>query len=212
MPPNNQTPPSPNSNPPGQFDASQFDFIMNPGQKNKKSLLPGGPQQRTILFVGIIAIVVIGLVLIILSIFSRSAPGTDQFVKLAQEQNEIIRVSTAANRKVGGDQAKKLAAVTSSTITTDQKATVDYLAKQKKKVNSKTLALTASKETDADLSAAERNGRYDEVFTKIIIEQLTRYISDLKSAYNNVGKNGKAVLDQSYKNATLILQDNKTTP
>ncbi len=211
MDPNNLPPPAPNPQAPptGQFDSSQFDFIMNPGKPQKPSLLPGGPKVKMIITGIVVATIVIILLAIILSLFSGSDSTTESLVKVAQQQNEIVRISADGTKKAGSEKAKKLATMTYMTVTTDQNTMIDYLARQKRKVKSKELGLLADKKTDGELSAAASNGRYDEVFTQIITEKLTEYQSSLKSSYDSVGAKGKEVTKKSYDNVTLILQDNK---
>lgn len=213
MDPNNLPSPTPNPQapPPGQFDASQFDFIMNPGQPQKKSLipLPGGSKAKMIVLgLGITTIVII-LLVVIMSIFSSSDPAVESLVKITQQQNEIIRIADDGNRKAGNEDAKKLATMSYMTITTDQKEIVGYLAKQKRKVKDKELSLLTDKKTDSDLAAASSNGRYDEVFNRILKQKLTEYQASLKGSYDNIGDKGKAVLSKSYDNVTLILKDNE---
>jgi hypothetical protein len=209
MDPNYQ-PPTPPPN--GEFNSSQFDFIMNNGQKQKKSLLPSGnPKQRLIiLIVGGLSAVVLILVLFV-AIFSGGSSGTDQVLALAQKQNEIIRISGTGNTKAGGTEAKKLAALTSSTIISDQKTTVAYLAKQGKKVSAKELARTANVTTDNELTAAERNGRFDEIFSRIMLEQLKDYKLSMQSSYASLGKTGRELLCRNDNHVTLILNDNGVT-
>lgn len=211
MDPNNSPSPAPNPQAPptGQFDSSQFDFIMNPQKPQKKSLLPGGPKAKMIIFGLVIATVVIILLAVILSLFRSGDSTTESLVKVAQQQNEIIRISEDGTKKAGSEKAKKLATMTHMTVTTDQNNMINYLSKQKRKVKSKELGLLANKKTDSELAAAASNGRYDEVFTQIIKEKLEEYQSSLKSAYDTVGPNGKEVTSKSYDNVTLILQDNK---
>lgn len=211
MDPNNSPSPAPNPQAPptGQFDSSQFDFIMNPGKPQKKSLLPGGPKVKMIIIGLAITTIVIILLAVILSLFSGSDSTTESLVKVAQQQNEIVRISEDGTKKAGSEKAKKLATMTYMTVKTDQNSMIDYLAKQKRKVKSKELGLLADKKTDSQLSAASSNGRYDEVFTQIITEKLTEYQGSLKSSYDSVGTKGKDVVSKNYDNVTLILQDSK---
>lgn len=201
--------PQPSNQPPGQFNASQFDFIMNPNQPQKKSLLPGGPKQRLLLFI-VIGAVAITFFLVLMVIIMGGGGNTERVVILAQKQNEIIRIAGVGSSKAGGAEAQKLAALTSLTVTTDQKKTTDWLAKQKKKVNAKELSQTASSKTDNELSAAEQNGRFDEVFIQTLTTQLKDYQSSMESTYPSLGQTGKTLLEQNNKNVQLILGETKT--
>lgn len=205
MPPNNQNP----APPPGQFDPSQFDFIMNPPQQ-KRSLIPGGPTQRILIF---IAGAGIGLVLILFLFFAifGGDDSVDQLVPIAQRQTEIVRISSEASRKAGGPQAQKLATLTNSVIATDQKNTIDYMAKNGRKINQKELALGQSAKTDEELSAAEQNGRFDEVYIRITLDHLQKYQQSLESVYPTLGKQGQELFDQNLKNVELILEDNQAS-
>lgn len=205
MPPNNSVPPP---NPPsGNFNANEFDFIMNPGTPQKKSLIPGGPKQRMLIFgVGIAAVVVI-LLVIIASIIGGGSSATDDLVVIAQKQNEIVRVASIGNTKAASPEAKKLAALAAATTTSDQKAMLDYLAKNKRKVSDKQLVLSQDKDIDNELSSAETNGRFDDVFIKGLAELMIDYQKSVQSSYQTVGSNGKQVLKTSFDNVTLILND-----
>lgn len=210
MDPNNLPLPSssPQIPPSGQHDASQFDFIMNPQQPQKKSLIPGGPKTRMVIVGLIIATVVIILLAVVLSMFNSGDSTTEALVKIAQQQNEIIRIADDGTKKAGSTEAKKLATMSYMTIKTDQNNLISYLAKQKRKVKAKELGLLVDKKTDSSLATASSNGRYDEIFTQIIIEQLKNYQSSLQNASTNVGKNGKEILAKSYENVNLIIKDN----
>lgn len=215
MDPNNIPPPNPPSNQPipGNINSGQFDFIMNPQTPPKKSFLPSNPKIKMLVIgLGIITIVVI-LLAVILSIFSSGDSSTETLVKISQQQNEIIRISNDGKTKAGGEKAKKLATMTNMTVTTDQSNLLNYLSKQKRKVKPKELKLLTDAKADKELVAASSNGRYDEVFTQIIIEKLNEYQKSLQGTFNNVGPKGKEVIKQSYDNTTLIIKDNsKTSP
>ncbi len=207
--PQSPVPPS-DPNPSGQFNGNQFDFIMNPQQAPKKSLLPtGSPKQRLIIIIVGILVVLVVVILLASTLLGGSSASTDKVVLLAEQQNEIIRVAAIGNTKAGGTAAKKLAALTSSTMTTDQANTIAYLSKQGKKVKSKELTRTQNKKTDAELAAAEQNGRFDEVFVRTLLQDLKDYQTSMKSTYASLGKNGQELLNANNNNVTLILSDNK---
>lgn len=207
MPPNNQYPQSPTP-PSGNFDSSQYDFIMNPGSPQKKSLLPGGPKAKVALLFGGIGLVVILFFVIILSVLSGGSSATDNLVAVARKQNEVIRIADVGTKDATDEKTMKLATMTQLVVTSDQKAMVDYLAKEGNKVGAKDLAIGADSKTDQKLEAAESNGRFDETFTEIILALLKEYQRSLRTGYEGLGKAGKQIIDQSYENVSLILEDN----
>ncbi len=210
MDPNPNYNPPTSSPPPGQFDSSQFDFIMNTGQKPRRSILPSGsPKQRLIIYIILGAIGLLAVIMLYALLFAGGDPNTEKIVSIAKQQNEIIRVANIGNRKATGQDTKKLAALTASTVSSDQKQTIDYLSKLKRKINQKELNASTNKENDAALTAAEQNGRFDEVFKDTLTELLIEYRSDLQSVQPNLGSNGKELFEKSFRNVSLILSDNK---
>ena len=208
MDPNNPVPPV--APPTEQIDPNQFDFIMNPQTPVKKSLIPGGPKVKMLL----IGLGVITLIVIVIAVATSMLNTTDDTVKamtnIAQQQNEIIRIAKDGTKKAGSEKSKKLAAVTFSTTTSDQQNVINYLSKQKIKLKEKQLALLANKKNDTELATATSNGRYDDVFTQIILKLLTDYQASLQTTHKTAGEKGKAVLEKSFNNVSLILEDNKT--
>ncbi len=204
LPPNN---PLPNQPAPGNLDSSQFDFILNPQTPPKKSLLPNDPKIKMAIFaLGILVIVGI-LLVVIFSIFNSGDSSTESLVKIARQQNEIIRVANDGTRKASSESTKKLASLTYLTTTTDQKNLSEYLSKQNKKLNPKELKSSSSADTDKTLANASSNGRYDEEFTKTLTELLKEYQSSLQSTYDSLGPKAKEVTKQSFDNVTLIIKD-----
>jgi hypothetical protein len=207
MPPNNQYPQSPTP-PSGNFDSSQYDFIMNPGSPQKKSLLPGGPKAKMALLFGGIGLVVVLFLIIILSLLSGGSSATDSLVTIARKQNEVVRIATIGTKNATDQKTMKLATMSQLVVTSDQKAMIDYLAKEGNKVGAKELAIGADSKSDQKLEAAESNGRFDETFTEIILVLLKEYQRSLRTGYEGLGKTGKEIIDQSYENVSLILEDN----
>src|SRR5690606_30761861 len=127
-------------------------------------------------------------------------------ISLAQKQHEVIRIATLGSTKADSEETKRLATLTLVTITSDQKQTIDWLAKQKEKVSAKELALKKNTQTETDLTSAEPNGRFDEVFAQILLNELKDYQSSMQNTYSSLGSSGKALLEQNNKNVSLILK------
>ncbi|MCA9342996.1 hypothetical protein KC950_03235 [Candidatus Saccharibacteria bacterium] len=211
MPPNNQTPQAPNP-PSGNFDSSQFDFIMNNGQNQKKSLipLPADPKKKLIVIVVGGAILLVLLLVLFFSIFGGNSGPVENLVPVVKQQNEIVRISDKASNKLSSGQARKLSAMIISIIATDRKKTADYMAQNGRKVDNKELVLGSSAEVDKELADSQQNGRLDEVYTQITLEYLQKYQQNLESVYTQLGDNGKELLKQNNDNVQLILQDNSS--
>lgn len=210
MQPNGQNQPTQN---PGQFDSSQFDFIMNPQQPSKKSLvpLPTDPKMKLIFMVIGGGLGLILLLLLFFGIFGGGNDSADGLVEVAQQQNEIIRVSEIGSKDATTSEAKKLAALVNSAIATDRTKTIDYLGKNGKKLSSKDLSLKQDAETDSELSTAKQNGRFDEVYIQMTLDYLEKYQQNLEAVYPSLGEQGKAIIKQANENAVLIIQGTQAT-
>lgn len=164
-----------------------------------------------IVFSAIIALVLVLFLVVVLAIMNSGSSSTENLVTVARKQNEVIRVADIGVSSAGEEDTRKLATMTKLVVTSDQKKMIDYLATQKKKVSSKDLSVGANSKTDQELEAAESNGRFDEVFSQIILKLLKEYQQTLRIGYEGLGANGKQLIDASYENASLILEDNQQT-
>ena len=200
---NNQNLPNNNVQSPGNFDASQFDFIMNPNTPPKKSLLPSFFNNKIIAFAGI-GIVVIFLVVIIFSIIGSSPSSFDGYYAILKKQTEITRIAEIGKKNARSSEAQKLATMTFTTITTDKKAVIEYLTTNKQKINDKEILLAQNKNLDTELNNAITNGRFDEEFLAIMDKLLADYSQLLQQNYESSGKKGKEILQTSYHNIELI--------
>lgn len=157
---------------------------------------------------GLIALVLILFLVIIVAIMNSGSSSTGNLVTVARKQNEVVRVADLGVDDAGNEEAKKLATMTKLVVASDQKKMIDYLATQNKKVSNKDLAVGANQKTDQELEAAQSNGRFDEVFTQIMLKLLKEYQQSLRTGYEGLGVNGKQLIDANYENVSLILEDN----
>lgn len=190
----------------GEFDPSQFDFIMNPNKPPRRGWLPTSSGARNIIFGAIATVVVLALLAMIWAIVSGSDKSIEGLVKVAQQQTEIVRLAEDGNRKAQTEPAKSLAALTNTTITSDKNALTSYLAQNKRKLKPKELAMLADKQADSKLAAAASNGRYEDALIEIILSKIAEYIKTIDGLRGSIGAKGQKILDDSAHNATLILK------
>lgn len=208
MEPSNNVSPN-QAQPDNKFNPQEYDFIVNPAKPPSKSFLTGKSQTKMIIIFLSLVILVIAVVLIGINMLTSNDSTTESLVKVTQQQNELIRISTSSISKTKTEKAKQLATVSSMVITTDQKTLLTYLTKQKRKVNQKELALTKNKKADEILTTASNNGRYDEAFIQVMTELLESYQKTLQTNYDSVNDKGKEILKSSFDNVTLIISNNK---
>lgn len=195
-------PPQQNQNQPN------FDFIMNPNQPSaKKSILPAGNSTgQRIAFVAIIGAVLVGLLLVIMLVLGSGGDNKQNYLKIAQEQTEIARVSALANGST--DQSLKNFAInTGATVMSDQKKLLATLGENGIAFDEKELILGQNAETDQTLATAKAAANFDAVLRSTLVAQLTDYQATTKTAFEKSGNaDVKNQLTQIYTNTKLLLQ------
>ncbi len=187
-----------------------YHFIMNPPTAAKKGKLPLPPtssKRGRILVVAALALVAVIVISIMFSVFnSLSQESTNELIELAQRQQEIMRIADLGTKKARTQEAQSLAVTTKLTISSDQQQILTRLNKSKVKVKPSELNLRASSKTDALLTQAEQNNKFDDAFTETIQTQLKSYKQALKKAYDgNSSKSARSMLTTQYNNADKLL-------
>jgi len=191
-----------------------YDFILNHGANKPKSpLLPklGNSKKQRWLMIGAGG----GLLLIILLLLFSAVFGGNKnqsLLEVAQAQQELIRVSTLGASKNSSAAARNLAVTTKLTIETNQKEMIDQLKKQGQKTNTKLLDAKKNTQTDATLTQAAQDNRYDEIFTQQVQQQLMDYQQQLKAAYDGTSsKSLKQLLNNEFAEAGLLIKSSKSS-
>jgi hypothetical protein len=155
-------------------------------------------------------ILLITIIVVMSLLFGGS--GSPTLLKVAQAQTELIRVSQLGSQKATSPSARALAVTTLLSVETAQKETVDKLKEQGQKTNDKLLGETKNSQTDAALTAAAQNNRYDETFRQIMESQLAEYQNLLQTAFNeSKGASLKQTLSSHYSQAGLLITSAKSS-
>jgi len=184
-----------------------YDFIMNPAQAPKKSIIPAGNsmKQRLIIVAAGAVLLLIAAIVVIALISSAGKAGQADLVKAAQQQAEIIRVSKLGLDRARGSSAKNLATTTNLSMQSDQTALLAALKTQGVKVSNEELAAGKDTKTDTALITAEQSNRFDEAFTEAIQAQLVAYQKTLKTAYDSASSTKlKDALALQFEHAGLL--------
>lgn len=184
----------------------QFDFIMNPDQPVKKSgLLGGGSSLPTRLALGSGGLLVLLIILIVLKNLLGGSANLTPFVAVAQQQQELIHLATAAQQQQDLSVTNQNSAITTQlTIASSQSNLLAYLKQNKTKINAKQLGLKISATTDTQLTTAESAGTYNQTYQTVMQNELSIYMSGLQQAYKTAGKNGRALLTDEFNQAKLL--------
>lgn len=199
------TPPAPPPMQPGlppQPD-SQYDFIVNPGQPKKKTLLPSGySKKQKVLFV------IIGLVILFIgySLLSSFLGGADksnkeQLVSVVNQQRELIRISEIGVKKAKGTEARNLATTTQLSLISEQKE----LEAAVRALGVKVKGSGKNSKTDELFTKAEQANNFDAVFIEKLQADLLKYAKSVKTAYeNNSSTKTKKDLEAQFNNAATL--------
>jgi hypothetical protein len=205
-------PPLPTMQNNGHTGHNPYEFIVNPNQPKRKGKLFGGDAflMRLALIAGGAVVLMIVAGVIISAMGPKS--NTASLLGVAERQQEIIRIAKDAGTQATGSDVQNFAASVLATVTSDQVKTITYLkANGMKKIPTKTLNLDQSAQTDATLAAAATAGTYDTAVMQNLSSQLATYEQLLQSSYKlTTGKNGKALLQTSFKSADALAQQAKT--
>ncbi len=194
-----QTPisPSPQQNP--------YDFLINGGQPEKKAS-SGNSKQRTIfMIIGIMLVILAGLLFYSFTA-NNSKSDSQALIDIGAEQTEVVRVATQADGRARSSGSKNLSINTSLITKTDLKIITDILKKRGVTIPPKALDARKSKKTDTDLTTAEQNNEYDDVFDSIMLKQLVSYQDKVKLAFQQTtNKKEKQILASMNDNVVLLI-------
>lgn len=180
----------------------QYDFITNPQATPKKSIGSGMSKKKIALFAGG-GILILGIIIsVVVSITGNQPTNTDYLLAVAAKQSEIIRVSDIAIKEAKGIEARNLAMTTKLSLRSDQSSLTTVLKSQKVKIPK----AAENPKTDAMLTNATQNNRFDEVYLKFIQAELVDYQKKLNTAYKtSVNKKLKEAIGIQYQNASIII-------
>lgn len=186
--------------------SNPYSFITDPGKPVKKKLLPsGGTKQGRIMIVvgGILGLAVIA-VIVIAVINSLGNAQKQEWLTLAQQQQELIRISDIGSTKAKDRETKNIATTTRLSLTSSQPF-INTLAKRNGAVfTSKTLTTGKDSRVDAQLTTAEQTNRFDSVFLQVLNQKLLAYEKQLNKLEQGASGNTKASLAAAAANARLL--------
>jgi hypothetical protein len=183
-----------------------YDFILNSNRGSSPDLLARLPMRNRIVVVcGGFAILILAAWMLFSIINGK--PGTaPQLVRLAQQQQELARISDAPGRNATSFAVRDFAATTELSLASEQQTLLKFLNGTGTKLQTQTLAAMVSKTTDDQLKNAQASGTYDETYNSIAKQQLNTYISTLSQAYQNSKTTAeRTILKNAYDHAQMLL-------
>lgn len=189
---------------------NNFDFIVNPAKKQRKSLLPsfggGGLLPKIILLVGG-AVAIMVVLWVVTVIFGGGGSDVGRITGLVQSQQEIVRVAGSVEDNLFGQNLRNATSNSKNTIISQQSQWNTVLTEQGVELKKDQLALKESAETDEALAAALTSGTLDEAYAEVLENMLRSYATEIENFYNQSKNNAeKERLSANYRAVGLLLQ------
>ncbi len=195
-------PTSPQSLPPNPYD-----FITNPAQPPKKTLLPGGSLRTRLLIIVGGAVALMGIIAIITVLFTGGGKGNTAALKeLVAQQRELARIADIGAQRAQDGSTRSLALVTKLSLTTQQQQLTSYLEDRGNDIKREELEAKKNPKTDQTLEAAASASRFDDALRSELETQLRAYLQSLQSVHQDISNDtGKSILARSYESTSAIL-------
>ncbi len=187
---------------PAPQNNSAYDFFLKE-EKPKRSLGPTSAKGRVFVVVSGFIILIILAIAIVSSLSKSSTPD---LLKVTQDQNEIVRISTAGALNATSTSTKQFAITTQLSVASAQTDLLALLKKNGVVYSVKQLSLTQSAATDQQLATAASASLYDQTFDTIMKSQLQTYSNDIKTVFvTSKSATLRTLLNNDYKGAQLLL-------
>lgn len=185
----------------GDFNQQQYDFITNPGKPKRPSPLAGVSKSRRIMIVAGGGFLVLIVIVVLLSVIFSGPSDREQLLAVAQKQSQLIEMSENAKDSAVTSDTLSLAAVTKTTMSTDQSGLLTRFD-----ASAKEIAKGIDSDIEQELANAQQNGQYDVVFEGILSQELAEYEKLLQDAFEATNsKKTKDALSGSFDNANTII-------
>lgn len=190
-----------------------YDFIVNPEKPQRRPALNlngSNMAMRIGLIAGLLVVIMI-VIVVVSSLFSSSGSNVVNMTSVAQDQVELIRVTTEATQ----DQSNDISQTTTRyfadncllSVSSEHQQLMSFLTSHGVKLSTAQLALKQSSRTDAALQAAAASSTYDTAFLTAMQGDMGMYVSDIKVAYKaSTNPQEKQLLSTEYKDAALLDQ------
>lgn len=195
---------------PSQNNAS-YDFFLK-SEKPKKTLLQPGSTKGRIFIVVAGAILLVVVAAVVISALSGGG-NKASLLKVAQDQNEIVRVSTEGSTQATATSTKQFAITAQLSVASAQTDLLKLLKTNGVTYGTKDLSGTKSANTDQQLTTAAAASLYDQTFDGVMKTALQGYSADLRSAFLATHSvTLRNLLNNDYKSAQLLLTQVADTP
>lgn len=188
---------------------NDYNFIMNPEKPKKRGLLSGTGGDpfitKIVLIVGG-ALVLIVVTTLAVNLFFGGRNNTALLIGLAQDQQEILRLS-AEGENAGSQDIKNAAISTQLSVKSHQRSWLSVLEGRGRGASAEELALKKDSAADGKLELAGQTGTFDTTYTAVMRSGLGEYAEALRSIHQNTSDQElRAALSRQYDEVQLLLE------
>lgn len=186
-----------------QSPTPQYDFIFNGAQTQPKKPALGGVPKPVLFIIG--AVILIVIIIVWSSLSGSKGADTKALIEAAGRAREIARISDLVSAQSKDANTQALAATVKTSLSSEQTQLTGYLSERGKKVSTKELDAYKNSSADSQLQSAAQNNSLESAYYTYLKTNLGSYKSDLSSVYSSASDKLKPILNDAYKNASLIL-------
>ncbi len=202
-----QVQPNTYNNQPPQQDNNPYGFFMDQQQTSRRSFGGGMsvPAKIALLFFGVGGLVV-GMIMMYALVF-KAPDNKEQLTAVANEQQELIRISRLATFSVDSDEMQNFSNSAFITMSSAQVDLLTHLRTRNIKLDAKKLTASMDPQSDQALKAAEAANTYDATYGSLMQEGLTDYQNQIQQAFKlSPTQAEKDLLTKQHKAAGLLLR------
>ncbi len=167
---------------------------------------PNNGMKKRILIVAGGGLLLILLISVFIAVIFSEEDINANLVRIAQRQEEIVRIAERGSESARDNQLNSLATTTRAAIASSQNQTVNRLAQNEISLNSSQLELRQDETTTQELRSAEEANRFDEVFIEVFVAEISEYRADVEQTYEIATLTAdRELLEALYNEATLLL-------
>lgn len=165
-----------------QTPKPDYDFITQAGEQQTGLLLNASKKTRIMVVLGGIGLLlIIGLIFAAI-IFGGRTDLPQELLRVAQRQQEIIRVSEIGEESARSRDTSVLATTTRYSITSSQQPIVNRIRSLGLQAPASILGAAENDTTTEELEQANQANRFDEAFRANMAEQLDVYEQTIRTA------------------------------
>jgi hypothetical protein len=182
-----------------------YEFILDQNSKRSSMGSFKNMPSKNRLFIGVFIAVVLVMTLLLFGLLFGSGDSSQDVKALNAQQTELLRLADLGLESAQSPQARQLAAITKSVISSDLAISTEYLSLVGAKISPAELASRTNSATTEKLDLAKQRNTFDTEFTNALTEASNRYKQDLQNSFAaETGPRKQSLLETATQNILTI--------